>query len=100
MHYKICKKNNNRLVTNQILENAGFENITQIFEKRYYKEGYDIDDYASYIFFTDKIDKVLTHNIWGVPIFLAIMALVFVLTFTLGDYFSSYLQPPPAPEKL
>ena len=41
---------------------------------------------------TDKIDKVLTHNIWSVPIFLAIMALVFVLTFTLGDYFSSYLQ--------
>lgn len=57
MHYKICKKNNNRLVTNQILENAGFENITQIFEKRYYKEGYDIDDYTSYVFCTNKIDK-------------------------------------------
>ena len=42
--------------------------------------------------FTDKIDKVLTHNIWGVPIFLGIMALVFLLTFTLGDFFSSYLQ--------
>lgn len=42
--------------------------------------------------FTDKIDKVLTHNIWGGPIFLGIMALVFVLTFVLGDFFSSYLQ--------
>lgn len=34
---------------------------------------------------TDKIDEVLTHRIWGVPIFLGIMALVFILTFTVGD---------------
>ena len=35
--------------------------------------------------FTDRIDEVLTHRVWGVPIFLGIMALVFVLTFTVGD---------------
>ena len=35
--------------------------------------------------FTDKIDEILTHRIWGVPIFLGIMALVFFLTFTVGD---------------
>ncbi len=34
---------------------------------------------------TDKIDAVLTHNIWGLPIFLGIMAVVFFLTFTIGD---------------
>lgn len=34
---------------------------------------------------TDKIDKLLTHTVWGVPIFLLIMALVFFLTFTVGD---------------
>lgn len=34
---------------------------------------------------TDRIDKVLTHRVWGVPIFFGIMALVFLLTFTLGD---------------
>ncbi|HIQ99272.1 MAG TPA: ferrous iron transport protein B [Candidatus Scybalocola faecavium] len=34
---------------------------------------------------TDKIDRVLTHRIWGMPIFLGIMAIVFLLTFTLGD---------------
>lgn len=63
---------------------------------------------------TDKIDAYLTHPIWGVPIFLGIMALVFMLTFTVGDllkgvfevglgYFStfvydglSYLQTSPA----
>ena len=40
---------------------------------------------------TDKIDAVLTHNIWGIPIFLGIMALIFFLTFTIGDIFKDYL---------
>ena len=34
---------------------------------------------------TDKIDSVLTHRILGIPLFLGIMGLVFLLTFTLGD---------------
>ena len=34
---------------------------------------------------TDKVDAVLTHPFWGVPIFLGVMALVFALTFTIGD---------------
>lgn len=34
---------------------------------------------------TEKIDKVLTHPVWGVPVFLLIMAFVFFLTFTVGD---------------
>lgn len=34
---------------------------------------------------TDKVDKVLTNKILGLPIFLGIMALVFFLTFTIGD---------------
>ncbi|MDO5539434.1 MAG: ferrous iron transport protein B [Eubacteriales bacterium] len=34
---------------------------------------------------TDKVDSVLTHRIWGVPIFLCIMAAVFFLTFAVGD---------------
>lgn len=35
---------------------------------------------------TEKIDKYLTHPYLGVPIFLAIMALVFFFTFTIGDF--------------
>ena len=35
--------------------------------------------------FTDKIDEVLTHPIWGMPIFFAVMAIVFFLTFFVGD---------------
>lgn len=34
---------------------------------------------------TDKVDSILTHRIFGLPIFLGIMALVFFLTFTIGD---------------
>ena len=41
---------------------------------------------------TDKIDRVLTHRIWGVPIFLAIMAVVFFLTFTVGDWPKGYFE--------
>lgn len=41
---------------------------------------------------TDRIDKVLTHPIWGIPVFLGIMALVFFLTFTIGDFLKGYFQ--------
>lgn len=35
---------------------------------------------------TDKVDRILTHPFWGVPAFLCIMALVFFLTFAVGDF--------------
>ena len=35
---------------------------------------------------SDRIDRVLTHRIWGIPIFLAIMFLVFHVTFS-EDFF-------------
>lgn len=35
---------------------------------------------------TDRIDRILTHPVWGIPIFLGIMAVVFFLTFTIGDW--------------
>jgi ferrous iron transport protein B len=41
---------------------------------------------------TDRIDAWLTHRIWGVPIFLLIMALVFFLTFTVGDFLKGYFE--------
>ena len=34
---------------------------------------------------------MLTDNVWGIPIFLAIMAFIFFLTFTIGDIFKNYL---------
>lgn len=41
---------------------------------------------------TDRIDKVLTHPIWGVPVFLCIMAFVFFLTFFVGDFLKGGLE--------
>ncbi len=34
---------------------------------------------------TDRIDRLLTHPVLGIPVFLLIMCLVFFLTFTVGD---------------
>ncbi len=41
---------------------------------------------------TDRIDSWLTHPVWGIPIFLGIMALVFFLTFTVGDFLKGYFE--------
>lgn len=41
---------------------------------------------------TDKADALLTHPLWGVPVFLCIMALVFFLTFAIGDWLKGYFE--------
>ena len=41
---------------------------------------------------TDHIDRYLTSRWLGLPIFLAIMALVFFLTFTVGDFLKGYFE--------
>lgn len=41
---------------------------------------------------TDKADKILTHPIWGVPVFLCIMAFVFFCTFFIGDLLKTYFE--------
>lgn len=41
---------------------------------------------------TERIDQVLTHPFWGVPVFLCIMAVVFFLTFTIGDWLKGYFE--------
>lgn len=42
--------------------------------------------------FTEKIDRALTHHVWGIPIFLGIMAIVFFLTFAVGDWLKGYFE--------
>ena len=42
--------------------------------------------------FTDKVDHFLTHRFLGLPIFLGIMALVFFLTFAIGDWLKGYFE--------
>lgn len=41
---------------------------------------------------TDKMDQVLTNQYLGLPIFLCIMALVFFLTFAVGDFLKGYFE--------
>lgn len=42
--------------------------------------------------FTERIDRFLTSKYLGLPIFLGIMALVFFLTFTIGDWLKGYFE--------
>lgn len=41
---------------------------------------------------TDTVDAVLTHPVFGVPVFLCIMALVFFCTFMIGDWLKGYFE--------
>lgn len=41
---------------------------------------------------SDKIDNFLTHRIWGLPIFFAIMWLLFNIVFTLGAYPQEWIE--------
>lgn len=40
----------------------------------------------------DRIDSLLTHRLWGLPIFLAVLWLMFQTTFTLGGVFADGLE--------
>ena len=41
---------------------------------------------------TDRVDRFMTSKWLGLPIFLGIMALVFFLTFTVGDWLKGYFE--------
>lgn len=41
---------------------------------------------------TERVDKVMTGKWLGLPVFLLIMALVFFLTFTIGDWLKGYFE--------
>ena len=41
---------------------------------------------------TERADALLTSRVWGIPVFLGIMALTFLLTFTVGDWLKGWLE--------
>ncbi|RKQ83687.1 ferrous iron transport protein B [Brockia lithotrophica] len=47
---------------------------------------------AETLTFSDRLDRILTHRIWGIPIFLFLMFLVFEFTFALGKPLSDLLE--------
>jgi len=78
-----------------------FHIVSRSYEKEIINEKYDyIEEVIDECLFnkekqaamTDRIDSFLTHPVWGIPIFLGIMALVFVLTFTVGDFLKGYFE--------
>lgn len=78
-----------------------FHIVSRSYEKEIINEKYDyIEEVIDECLFnkerqaamTDKIDSFLTHPVWGIPIFLGIMALVFFLTFTVGDFLKGYFE--------
>lgn len=75
--------------------------LTRNYEKQIINEKYDyIEDVIEECLFnkdvkaatTDKADRIMTHPVWGIPVFLGIMALVFFLTFTVGDFLKEYFH--------
>ena len=78
-----------------------FHIVSRSYEKEIINEKYDyIEEVIDECLFnkekqaamTDRIDSFLTHPVWGIPIFLGIMALVFFLTFTVGDFLKGYFE--------
>lgn len=76
------------------------EGFTCNYEKQIIREKYDfIDEVLHEVLVnrekreaaTDRADRLLTHKWLGLPSFLAIMALVFFLTFTIGDWLKDYM---------
>lgn len=77
------------------------EVMDQSYESRIINEKYDfIEEIIAEVLVnknqqaekTDQIDRILTHRIWGFPVFLGIMAVVFFFTFTIGDWLNGYLS--------
>lgn len=77
------------------------ELLEKSFEKEIINQKYDfIDEIVQEVLvgrekkaeLTDRADDLLTHKWLGLPIFLLIMALVFFLTFTVGDWLKGYFE--------
>ena len=75
----VCKKAENGIDVEAEIADARYKYITAHFSStltRARKPDYD------HLSKSDKADKVLTHKIWGLPIFFVILFLVFHLTFS------------------
>lgn len=65
--------------------NAKYDYIEEVVEECLFRK----DQQSAW---TDCVDQYLTHPVWGIPIFLGIMAAVFFFTFTVGDFLKGYFE--------
>lgn len=86
-------ENDEKVMNEYPIDTAGILDVD--YEKEIIREKYDFIEHVVRQVtekkqerddFTDRVDKVLTHRIFAIPIFLVIMAAVFFLTFTFGDF--------------
>ena len=80
----VCKKTQNGIDAEAEIADARYKYITAHYSStltRARKPSYD------HLSKSDKADKVLTHRIWGLPIFLVILFLIFHLTFSADLFF-------------
>ena len=54
--------------------------------RRMYRTGRRQNPFSTHSRITERLDNILTHRIWGFPIFLAFLWVMFQATFTLGQY--------------
>jgi len=80
-------------------DDAGYDMATSLIEKRYgYIHGLVKEcvtervNLTGILTLSDKIDKVVTHRVLGIPIFLFFMWLTFKLTFSLGGPISDIID--------
>ncbi|WP_287585682.1 ferrous iron transport protein B [Candidatus Borrarchaeum sp.] len=64
-----------------IIADAKYRRIGQIVNKTLTKPSVEVENLS------DKIDKIMTHRVLGIPIFLGIMYLMFVFVFNVGGLF-------------
>ncbi len=81
----------------QDLESAGIDWRSAAIEARYQciaavQERVVTETLALPETFSDKLDRVLTHKLWGMAIFVAIMALMFQSIFTLAEYPMNWIE--------
>jgi ferrous iron transport protein B len=75
----------------QELDDAGCDWRTAVIEARYgtialIQERVATENIVFQETFSDKLDRILTHKVWGMLIFVGIMALMFQSIFTLAEY--------------
>ncbi len=64
-----------------IFASGRYAHISEVLKKTLVKQ----PELAGKLTLSDKIDKVVTHRIWGIPLFLVAMYAVFQFTFAVGD---------------
>ena len=91
IHENVCEKDGGCVDTEAEIADARYKYITTYFSStltRARKPSYDE------LSKSDKADKVLTHKIWGLPIFLVILFGIFHLTFSENLlYLGSFIKP-------